>query len=37
MAVNLRKGINLKKRTRKAKVDIRKNIPTISKEYLLKK
>lgn len=36
MAVNLKKGINLRKRVKKVKVDIRKNIPTISKEYLRK-
>lgn len=36
MAVNLNKGINLKKKTATKKVDIRKNIPTISKEYLRK-
>ena len=35
--VKLQKGVNLKKRTQKVKVDIRKYIPVVSKEYLLKK
>ena len=35
MAVRLNKGINL--RQKKVRVDIRKNIPQITKEYLIKK
>lgn len=35
MAVRLNKGINLRKK--KVRVDIRKNIPQITKEYLIKK